>query len=186
MRIGLAFDAVLDAAKAGSDWAWATFYREISGPVTGFFRARGLDDPEDAAGDVFFEVARNIDHFSGTEDAFRVFVFSIAYRRLLVEKETKSQHPARSLLADRVLDRLRSDPYDPSLVPDEATLQEVRRAFEAVTPEQRDILALRVVGGLSVEQTAAVLSLGVKFVRTAQRRALTRIRRVVPMELAVS
>jgi len=50
-------------AKLGDAWAWAVIYREMAGPVTGFLRVRGVAAPEDAASDVFFEIARNIDRF---------------------------------------------------------------------------------------------------------------------------
>ena len=59
MGLGPNFESVLGAARLGTDWAWAEIYRQIAGPVTGFLRARGVDDPLDAAGDVFFDVGAN-------------------------------------------------------------------------------------------------------------------------------
>jgi RNA polymerase sigma-70 factor (ECF subfamily) len=45
-----------------------------------------------------------------------------------------------------------------------------------LTPEQRDVLSLRIVAGLSVEQVGEVLNRGVKKVKSLQRRGMARVR----------
>lgn len=180
MALGQSYDSVMDAARLGSDWAWAAIYREIAGPVTGFLRARGVDNAENAAGDVFFEVSRNIDGFTGTEAQFQTMVFGFAYQRLLSEKH--STRRSRSRLADRVLDRIKREVGEIS----DGVSPDVVRAFEALTQRQRDVMALRIAGGLTVEQTAAVASIEVDSVRVAQRRALRRIRRRIALEFTIA
>lgn len=178
MSFGVAFESVLLAAQAGAPWAWKAIYGEIAGPVTGFFRARGLSDPESAAGDVFFELSRNVDRISHNEANFSTLVFAIAYRRLLDEQH----HPKRSdraALADRVLDQIQSEIGE---VVDEATIisQDLREAFQVLEPKQRDVLSLRVVAGLTVEQTAYVLGATIETVRSTQRKAVSQIRGALP------
>ena len=175
MSLGKSFESVLDAAKLGADWAWAVLYGEIAGPVMGFFRSRGLADPEEAAGDVFFELARGLADFEGTEESFRTFVFAIAYRRLLVENRFSTRR-SRTLLADRVLDRLQADVDVIGVVSAPEIPSEVVRAFSMLTPEQRDVLSLRIAAGLSVEQVGEVLNRGVKKVKSLQRRGMARVR----------
>lgn len=175
MSLGKSFESVLDAAKLGADWAWAVLYGEIAGPVMGFFRSRGLADPEEAAGDVFFELARGLADFEGSEESFRTFVFAIAYRRLLVENRFSTRR-SRTLLADRVLDRLQADVDVIGVVSEPEIPREVVRAFSMLTPEQRDVLSLRIVAGLSVEQVGEVLNRGVKKVKSLQRRGMARVR----------
>ena len=53
----------------------------------------------------------------------------------------------------------------------------VRRAFELLSQEQRDVISLRAVAGLSVEQTAEVVSQSAATVREAQRKAIARLAR---------
>ena len=175
MSLGKSFESVLDAAKLGADWAWAVLYGEIAGPVMGFFRSRGLADPEEAAGDVFFELARGLADFEGTEESFRTFVFAIAYRRLHVENRFSTRR-SRTLLADRVLDRLQADVDVIGVVSEPEIPREVVRAFSMLTPEQRDVLSLRIVAGLSVDQVGEVLNRGVKKVKSLQRRGMARVR----------
>lgn len=185
MTIGVAFESLLDAAKVGAPWAWTALYGEIAGPVTGFFRSRGVSDPENAAGDVFFELSREVESFSGTEASFITRVFAIAYRRLLIDDRHPTRN-ARSALADRVLDRLQDeteiviDDTDPAVTPT------VKSALEALEPEQRDVLSLRVVAGLTIEQTAEVIGTTIEAVKTAQRSGLSKIRGSMPPPVLLS
>lgn len=185
MSVGVAFESVLEAAKAGASWAWSALYREISGPVTGFFRSRGAADPESAAGDVFFELSRDLRRFEGTEESFRTLVFTIAYRRLLVENLHPRPSP-RSALADRALDRLNADievvidDTGPQIFPG------VKAAFEKMLPEERDVLSLRIVAGLTVEQTARVIGTTIEMVKATQRKGLARVGGPMPPPVVVT
>ena len=183
MTLGHSFESVLEAAKLGADWAWAVLYGDIAGPVMGFFRSRGVADLEEAAGDVFFELARELVDFEGNEEEFRTFVFAIAYKRHLTENRYSNRR-LRTVLADQVLDRLQSGSEVMGAVPVLEVPDEVRRAFEVLTPEQRDVLSLRIVAGLSVDQVAEVLNRGVKTVKNLQRRGMVRVRAQIPSEAA--
>jgi RNA polymerase sigma-70 factor (ECF subfamily) len=52
---------------------------------------------------------------------------------------------------------------------------ELRRSFELLPPGDQLVLELRVIAGLSVEQTASLLKKAPGAVRTAQSRALERL-----------
>lgn len=179
VAIGVGFEPILEAARIGAEWAWSALYGEIAGPVTGFFRSRGVAEPESATGDVFFELSRNLLNFEGSEESFRTLVFTIAYQRLLVE-EHHPRRNARSALADRVLDRLQSDIEVVIDDTDHAIPPDVRNAFEKLQPEQRDVLSLRVVAGLTTEQTAQVIGTTIDKVKAAQRTGLAAIRGSLP------
>lgn len=184
VTLDLRFDSVLEAARLGAPWAWSTLYGEIAGPVTGYFRSRGVSDPESATGDVFFEVSRNLETFQGDENSFTTLVFGIAYKRLSYEDLHPRRRP-RTALADKVLDHLESDievHIDDSRpnIPDS-----VRKALQALKPEERDVLCLRVVAGLSVEQTAEVVGTDISSVKTLQRKALARIRGIMPAPVTI-
>lgn len=179
MTLDLRFDSVLEAARFGAPWAWSSLYGEIAGPVTGFFRSRGIADPESATGDVFFELSRNLETFKGNEDAFTTLVFAIAYKRIFYEDLHPRRRP-RTALADKVLDHLESeievtiDDTGPKIA------DSIRTALQVLKPEQRDVLSLRVVAGLTVEQTAEVIGSDISTVKTLQRKALARIRGTMP------
>ncbi len=178
MTLGHSFESVLEAAKLGADWAWVALYGDIAGPVMGFFRSRGVADLEEAAGDVFLEVARELVDFEGNEESFRTFVFAIAYQRHLVESRYSNRR-LRTVLADQALDR-RQNGSETGAVPVLGIPDEVRQAFEILTPEQRDVLSLRIVAGLSVDQVAEVVNRGVKTVKALQTKGMAQVRAQIP------
>lgn len=184
MTLGQSFDSVLEAAKLGAEWAWGVLYGEIAGPVTGFLRTRGVADPEEAAGDVFIELSRGLESFEGSEEAFNTFVFVIAYKRLMVEKRYSTGR-AHSVLADQVLDRLQKDVDQLVGASVSDTPADIRQALEVLSSDQRDVLSLRIVGGLSLEQTAEVVGRSVQVVKTTQRRGLSKVRRTIPGQVAL-
>lgn len=172
------FQSTLDAAKAGAEWAWAQLYRDLAGTVTGYLRARGAADPEDVASETFLQIARNIGSFEGEHESFRSWVFVIAHRRLLDSRRATGRRP-RTVSDDAHLTLL----ADSQQVDEEAIVHistsDIEALFAKLTEDQRDVLALRIIGDLTVEQTAAALGKGVGAVKALQRRALASIKRAM-------
>ena len=83
---GEAFEQVLDAARLGAGWARTRLYQALAGPVTGYLRAQGVVDPEDAVSDVFLAVFTRLPAFEGTEAKFRSWVFTIAHHKIIDER----------------------------------------------------------------------------------------------------
>ena len=54
------FESVIEAARAGAEWAWSRLHGDLSGPVLGYLQSRGAVEAEDLLGEVFIQVARNI------------------------------------------------------------------------------------------------------------------------------
>ena len=53
MVLGARFPQTLEAARAGSEWAWASIYGDLAPAVLGYLRARRAGEPEDLVGEVF-------------------------------------------------------------------------------------------------------------------------------------
>jgi len=178
--LGETFEATLRAAKQGADWAWADLYRGLAGPVTGYLASRGAAEPEDLASETFLQVARNIQGFDGDEAAFRSWVFVIAHRRLIDSRRARGRRPATTPLTELETSHSGGD------VEDEAVSQlvtvEMQAAFEKLTDIQRDVLALRIIGHLTLEETAEVVGKRVGAVKAAQRRGLLAVREHLELE----
>ncbi|MEX2134233.1 MAG: RNA polymerase sigma factor [Acidimicrobiia bacterium] len=172
------FQSTLGAAKAGAEWAWAQLYRDLAGTVTGYLRARGAADPEDVASETFLQIARNIGSFEGDHESFRSWVFVIAHRRLLDSRRASGRRP-KTVSNDARLTLL----PDSQQVDEEAighiSTSDIEALFAKLTEDQRDVLALRIIGDLTVEQTAAALGKGLGAVKALQRRALASIKRAM-------
>jgi RNA polymerase sigma-70 factor (ECF subfamily) len=59
---------------------------------------------------------------------------------------------------------------------------EVRRVLDLLSPDQRDVLLLRIIGDLSLEQVAEALGKRTGAVKQLQRRGLDAVRRRLKAE----
>lgn len=164
-----AFDQILAAAKQGENWAWEQIYHSLAGRLVGYLSLRGSRDPEDQTSETLLQVARNIETFDGDESAFRSWVFVIAHRRLIDARRAAGRRPDTS-----PLDRL------PEPIGGDVELEAMRRIHTAdledllapLTDEQREVIVLRLIVDLSLEETANVVGKRIGAVKALQRRAL--------------
>jgi RNA polymerase sigma-70 factor, ECF subfamily len=176
------FDTVLAAARAGAEWAWSRIYTSLAPSVAGYLRANGAAEPEDLAGEVFLQVVRGLGHFSGGESEFRAWVFTIAHRRLVDELRRRKRRPAIAVPPD-VVERAAGaggDVHEDALSGLDAAA--VRAAIDALSPDQRAVLLLRIIGDLTIEQIAEALGKRPGAVKALQRRALRHVERAYPFE----
>ncbi|HVR78302.1 MAG TPA: sigma-70 family RNA polymerase sigma factor [Acidimicrobiia bacterium] len=174
MPLGPDFDSVLGAAKAGADWAWALLYRDLAGPITGYLASRRAPSPEDVAAETFLQVARGIHGFEGDEAAFRSWVFVIAHRRLIDARRKVMREP--NLVALPIDESGYQGGNVETEAMDRLVTAELEQALGALTDDQHDVLALRVIANLTLEETADAVGKRVGAVKALQRRGLTALR----------
>jgi RNA polymerase sigma-70 factor (ECF subfamily) len=168
-------DSTVDAARAGDRAAFGLLWTEHSPRVAGYLRSHGVADAEDVTSEVFLAVFRQMGRFSGGGEAFRALVFTVAHRRQ-VDWHRKRTRRGPWL----ALDETGADQAVPSAESTALALLAEDRVVEMLadlTPDQRSVLALRVVADLSLEETAVVLGKDLGAVKSLQHRALVRLRR---------
>ena len=177
MVLGPEFTRILSAAKTGAEWAWAAIYRDLVGAVKGYFYARGSTEGEDLASETFLQVARDIQSFDGDEEGFRSWVFVIAHRRLIDSWRTAGRRPPETSLEESEYDIAGGNSEEEAV--DSIATAEVISALAGLTEDQRTVLALRVIGGLSAEQTADILGKRAGAVRALQHRGLLALQKII-------
>jgi RNA polymerase sigma-70 factor (ECF subfamily) len=179
VALGSGFDRVLAAARTDAGWACERLYRELSPSVCGYFRVQGAWDPEDLTSEVFLGAFRGLSGFSGNEDQFRSWVFTIAHRRLTDERRRVSLRPQ---LADMQapVDAWGGDAEEDALR--RLSAERVRTLCAGLSHDQRDVLLLRMVSDLTVEAIAEALGKTPGAVKALQRRALSTLRQVLQRE----
>ena len=177
MALGPDFARVLGGAKAGAEWAWTAIYRDLVGPVTGYLAARGALDPDDLASETFLQVARDIASFAGDESGFRSWLFTVAHHRLLDSKRAADRRPRPSALVEAVSEPEGGNTEDEAL--SRLATAQVLSALERLTEDQRAVLALRIIGDLSLAETARVLGRRAGAVKALQHRALLALQREI-------
>jgi RNA polymerase sigma factor (sigma-70 family) len=176
------FERTLAAARAGADWAWREIYGELAPGVLGFLRARGAPDPEDVAGEAFVQVVRDLPRFEGDWAGFRAWVYSIARNRMLDSRRRLVRRPEHPVAEPE------DGPVPVGDVNDDAfarlELERVTAILGELSPDQRDVLLLRVIGDLSVEEVARVVGKRPGAVKQLQRRGLAAARKHLEIEEA--
>ncbi|HEX2273294.1 MAG TPA: sigma-70 family RNA polymerase sigma factor [Acidimicrobiales bacterium] len=173
----------ISAARRGAAWAITALYREIHPRLLRYLRSREPHVADDVASQVWLEVAGGLGRFEGTEDGFRAWVFTIARRRLIDARRRAGRRPTDPLVDEDVA---APSPYDDPEGSAIATLDAqaaVDRIVSALTPDQADVVLLRVLGGLAVGEVADVLGKQPSAVRVLQHRALRRLARHFPPEM---
>ncbi|WP_426004663.1 RNA polymerase sigma factor [Paenarthrobacter sp. NyZ202] len=149
-------------------------YNNFAGQVCGYLRARGVDDPEAVTQDVFLAFHPKLQGLHGGLQGARTLLFTIAHARMVDHYRRKERMPEAA-------------PYQPELDGRRAPSAEeqavgalgVTGLLEELATEHREVLALRVVADLSVEETAAIMGKSQGAVKQLQRRALGALRKRV-------
>ncbi len=173
-------DASGDETDAGGDCPFSEVYRDLAPAVLGYLRARGVPDPEAVTQDVFLALYPRVASVSGGRAGVKTLVFTIAHARSV-------DHHRRAARTPRLL------PYDVETeCPSAPSSEEVAlgrgagigvvRLLDGLSTDQREVIALRVVADLSLEQTATITGRSVGAVKQLQRRALLALRKHLASE----
>lgn len=168
-------NAALNAATLGDNPGWSTLYRTLAPTVTGYLRAQGAAEPEDLTAEVFIQAVRNIKRFHGDFTAFRSWIFCIAHNKVIDDSRYRSRRPVQPS-PDAGNDRVSPVGVEDQVL-DNLAGHRVRRLISQLTPDQRSVLFLRIVGELSTEEVGRALGKNVTAVKALQRRGLASIRK---------
>lgn len=143
--------------------------------VVRYCRARlGVETADDVAQDVCIAVLRTLPRWS-PERSFPAFVCGIARQHVVAARKAAARH------LDEPVAELPEE-ADPSMDPEHHALQRelgerMGRLLRVLPEKQREIVVLRVVVGLSADETAEVVGSTPGAVRVAQHRALGQLRK---------
>lgn len=167
-------DADVRAAQAGDPAAFRRIYLILSPVVLGYLRAKGVADPEGATSDVFLAVLPRLRELRGGSAGLRTFVLSVAHARMVDQvRHQVRRPPAVPYEAQHDLRTIAS-------AEDEAigatSTQRLLELMAQLPDDQRDVIALRFVSDLALEDVATILDRSVGAVKQLQRRGLIALR----------
>jgi RNA polymerase sigma-70 factor (ECF subfamily) len=169
--------SLVDAARLGDSDAWETLYRGVYGRLHGFV-ARRVDgqDLEDLVNETMTCAVAGIDRFTWGPAGFDGWVFGIARRVVADHHRRRFRAEARFRYLPQPVDQT---PRVGEELEEAENRTELWAAFASLPEHDREILELRVVAGLSSEAVAEALGSTPGAVRTAQSRAVGRLRQAL-------
>jgi RNA polymerase sigma-70 factor (ECF subfamily) len=150
-----------------------TLYRELHPTLLRHLRLAHAWQAEDLAADVWLEVASLLPRFVGGDAAFRTWLFTLARRRLIDSYRRAGRRPTEALDGD--VYEATTDQPDVTAIERLSTEATIARLHRLLTADQVEVLLLRVVAGLPVDEVATITGKRPVNVRVLQHRALRRV-----------
>lgn len=169
----------VDRARAGDQQALADLYDWYMPRVYRYAVARlgNIAEAEDLTEEVFLKMLGAIGNFRWKSAPFSSWIFRIAHNQVVTHFRRSAQRaPATSDIPEDMVDG-RHDLA--SAVEERMTLEEVRRATEELPEAQREVIALRFVVGLSIQETAEALGKREGNIKALQHKAVARLQRLL-------
>jgi RNA polymerase sigma-70 factor (ECF subfamily) len=170
-------EELLPAAQAGEAWALRALYEQLAPRVHAYFRVRGASEPDDLTSEVFLTVFPRLAGLAGGAAGLRTFTFSVAHARLVDDIRRRNRR-GPALPYEVGADPLTSEAAEAVAL---AGLEDarVRALLEGLRDDQRDVLVLRILGDLSLEEVAQALGKSTGAVKQLQRRGLIALRQAL-------
>lgn len=159
-------NAVQECLKSYGGLVWSLARRML----------RNSEDAEDAVQEIFLDVWRNAERFDPSQASETTFVAMIARRRLI----DRIRHVQRRISADSLDDIL----TEPSVRSDRTVqtnleARDAAKAMDQLRPEQRQVLQLSIVHGLSHQEISDATGMPLGTVKTHARRGLIQVRELL-------
>jgi len=176
---------VVARARKGDPVAIEEIFRELQPRLLRFLHSQESRAADDLAAEVWLAVASGISGFEGSWPDFKAWVFAIARNRLADHRRTAVRRRTDVVAAETFESRPADDmPEDEAL--DKMSGQKAAELIASVLKgEQADVLLLRVLADLDVDQVAAIMQRSPNWVRVTQHRALRTLAKRLGPKIAV-
>ena len=164
----------LGRAQAGDARGMADLYRAYSAQLLAYLatQVRRREDAEDLLGEVFLQAMRDVARFEGNLSGFRAWLYRIATNRA-VDLARRNQRRPEEPLVLAIEQPGTADPAGEAL--SRVDRERLWRAVMALPEAQRQVVAMRLAGGLSAPEIADAVGKPVGAVKALQHRALVNL-----------
>jgi RNA polymerase sigma-70 factor (ECF subfamily) len=132
---------------------------------------------EDLTGDVFTSVVVNLSKYRYTGAPFKAWLYSIA-RNLVIDNYRKAS--SRNQLPIEKAADLSTDEDGPAqIVENQIFIEHIQTALQELTPYKQDVLILRFIVGLPLQEVASILGKTTGSIKITQHRALNKLRMIL-------
>jgi RNA polymerase sigma-70 factor, ECF subfamily len=171
-------DAALNGARKGEEAAFATLWRIHNSKLTRFVQIRLLNssiDYEEVVSETWLNVARDIRKFKGSSAEFTGWLYAIARNRIVDATRIRDRQARSSQDIEEVFWLPSPTNVEKEFEANE-TVNEAVNAIAQLPAAQSEVLLLRIVSDLSVEETALVVKKNANAVRVLSHRGLIALR----------
>lgn len=161
-------EEILSAARGGEPQALREIYESLAPSILAYLTGKGCEDPEALCQEVFLAVFSKLEKLTGGISGLRTFAFSVAHARMVDDVRQRKRQPVLAQFDPQADSRFSSSAEETFL----GTGPGVTALLEGLPRRQQEVLLLRVVGDLSIEETANIMGSSTGAVKQLQARAL--------------
>ena len=177
---------LVERCRQGDDLAWEALVRRFQSRVFGlaYHYMRNAEEARDVAQDIFIRIYQRLDTFEGSE-TFIPWMLRLA-RNVCIDslRRRKARPPASSETEDDALHMVAVGPTPEDAASARSTRQLLYRAMDRMSESDREILLLKEIQGLKVEEVSTLLGIPIGTVKSRCHRArlelVSKIRRLDP------
>jgi len=146
------FELALTKAKRGNSDGFDWLYKNYNRRVGALVRSESCPDPDEVVNTVFFKAFRSIDRFVGNRANFASYLYQIARFQVIDERRARSRRV--EIEDDLSIDLVDGGAGPAEIVERSEATTRTYEALQALTPEQREVIVLRVFFELTGPETA--------------------------------
>jgi RNA polymerase sigma-70 factor (ECF subfamily) len=171
------FAEIIERAKRRDPDAWAAIYERYAASLFNFFfyEVRNRQTAEDLTAGVFVEGLQAAHRFDGDANALRAWLFRIGRHNLIDHVRTTRRAVMEDIeqTTERELARsLRPADTEESAMTN-LVRHHVRSAIHKLSPDQREVVLLRLTAGLTSPEIAQIVGKTTGAVKALQHRAMS-------------
>jgi len=171
-------ERALIQARLGVGAGFEVLFNALAGPISAFAARRGSDDPDGVANTALFDAYKGLANFEGDFSAFRAYVFRIARNRIIDDFRKRERRPKLAVLDDVPAALVIEDTAELM-----GSQQWVSQLLGELTEDQREVITLRILGDVSIAETALIMGKPITAVKALQRRAIRRLHALTGAEV---
>ena len=161
------------AAGAG---AVGELYDRYHESIFRYIWSRVLDKQlaEDLTGDVFTSMVVNLPKYRSIGAPFQAWLYRIA-RNLIIDHHRKASS-RNELHFDEIINSSAGEEDPTQVVEDQMIIEQVQAVLGELNPLKQDVIILRFIVGLSLNEVASILGRTLSSIKVTQHRALKELR----------
>ena len=153
---------------------WETVYKDYEPKVRAYIQSRvgNSEDIKDLCSEVFLEIMRQKERFSGEPKALSSWIFVITKRT--VAKFYRSYRPT-----DEIPEDMADDTDIEQQTVDTETLDLLADALEQLEERLRDIILLHYYGDKTLSEIATAMGMSYPNIKVLHKKALSQLRKLI-------
>ena len=162
--------------QQGSGEAISILYRRHRPAILRYAQARVYDwqQAQDITGEIFLRMVTHLPQYQATGAPFTAWLFRIAHNYIISYRQQESRTPL--LPISHADEQSRPEDNPARLVENQMEMEWVWHGLQQLDEVQRDVIVLRFLNGLSLQEAAHVLDKSVGAIKTLQHRGILALR----------